>query len=69
MPAGELRRAGLQISAVGQSPEQNRGARPVETAPGKGTTPARGDWRGSSSVQLRGVELNPRPDQVRTGQL
>ena len=29
---------------------------------GRGTTPARGDWRGPSAVQLRGVELNPCPD-------
>ena len=29
---------------------------------GRGTAPARGDWRGPSAVQLRGVELNPCPD-------
>jgi hypothetical protein len=33
-----------------------------DSGAGRGTAPARGDWRGPSAVQLRGVELNPCPD-------
>ncbi len=39
------------------------GAATLTGGPGHGTAPARGDWRGPSLVQLRGVELN----RVRTG--
>jgi HAD superfamily hydrolase (TIGR01490 family) len=52
------------------------GARAPSTAPAAhspaaqwcayGTTPARGDWRGPSVVQLRGVELNRCPDMPDT---